>query len=334
MNSEEESMKHTVPNRVGAVVSSWPFAVFIIALAISVTALLAMVLWLPTSATGLGAFAVDFKIWCFGYDPATGELEWGYVFVMLANPLILSGFVYLVWSDDIRKASRTSRFRLVLTSVAGAFTACCLAVGLLVSGPDTIEQTELPFPAERLRTAISAPDFKLLDQNEEPITLKSLEGRVVLLTAIYTTCHSACPMIVIQARRAMDSLPPELRKQVTVVAVTLDPENDTPERLRIAAKAHQLPYPEWQLLTGEPEDVNVILDRYSFSRMRNTKTGEIDHANMFVLIDKKGRIAYRLNLGDRHANWLSTALKLLTEEGSRRFSHRPDSSAIGIAQSR
>lgn len=307
--------KNKIPRQVGTLVSSWPFAAFIISLALAVTAFLVGMLLLPTSATGLGAVATDFKIWCFGYDPATGRLEWGYVVVMLANPLILAAFVYLVWSDDLRQAYRTRRSSLLATASAGLMAACLLAGGLLVSGPTEIDQTELPFPAERLRTSIEPAPFELIDQNGDKLTLESLEGRVVMLTAIYTSCHTACPMIVIQARRALASLPAELREEVTVVAITLDPENDTPKQLKAAAASHQLAYPEWRLLTGEPELVNQVLDGFSFSRKKNEATGEIDHANMFVLIDRKGEIAYRLNLGDRHANWLSTALKVLAEEG-------------------
>ena len=308
--------KSTIPRRISELVSSWPFAAFIISLALAVTAFLVIVLMLPASATGLGAFATDFKMWCFGFDPATGQLEWGYVFVMLANPLILAGFVYLVWSRDLQKAYREQRSRFVATATAGVVAACLLGAGLLLAGPTEIEQTELPFPAERLRTAIDPPDFELIDQQGDALTLESLEGRVVMVTAIYTSCHTACPMIVVQARRALATLPPELRDEVSVVAITLDPENDTPPKLKAAARSHQLDYPEWRLLTGDPERVNTVLDRFSFSRKRNAETGEIDHANMFVLVDKDGKIAYRLNLGKRHENWLATALRVLAEDGS------------------
>ncbi|MGM0559182.1 MAG: SCO family protein [Myxococcota bacterium] len=321
MNTKE----NTIPRRIGELVSSWRFAAFLIALALTVTAFLVIVLILPASATGLGAFATDFKMWCFGFDPATGRLEWGYVYVMLANPLILAGFVYLVWSRDLQRAYRSQRSTLVATATAGVMAACLLAAGLLVAGPNEIEQTELPFPAERLRTAIEPPAFELVDQNGDRLTLESLEGRVVMVTAIYTSCHTACPKIVIQARRALASLPPELRDEVTVVAITLDPENDTPPKLKAAARSHQLAYPEWRLLTGDPDRVNTVLDRFSFSRKLNDETGEIDHANMFVLVDKGGKIAYRLNLGERHENWLSTALRVLAEDGSGGLAERAES---------
>jgi protein SCO1/2 len=121
-------------------------------------------------------------------------------------------------------------------------------------------------------------------------------------------------MIMIQARKATNALPPELRDEVTIVAVTLDPENDTPERLKEAAKAHQVEAPLWRLVTGEPDTVNEVLDKMSVSRRTDPETGEISHSNLFALIDRDGKIAYRLTLGDRHDTWLETALRQLVHE--------------------
>ncbi len=40
----------------------------------------------------------------------------------------------------------------------------------------------------------------------------------------------------------------------------------------------------------------------------------IDHANLFLLVDRAGRIAYRLTLGERQQRWLTSALEFLLRE--------------------
>jgi len=40
----------------------------------------------------------------------------------------------------------------------------------------------------------------------------------------------------------------------------------------------------------------------------------IDHANLFLLLDRNGKVAYRLGLGDRQERWLASALRILLQE--------------------
>jgi cytochrome oxidase Cu insertion factor (SCO1/SenC/PrrC family) len=50
------------------------------------------------------------------------------------------------------------------------------------------------------------------------------------------------------------------------------------------------------------------------ARERNPQTGMIDHANLFIVLDRKGTIAYRFTLGEHQEHWLARALQLLTRE--------------------
>jgi protein SCO1 len=61
--------------------------------------------------------------------------------------------------------------------------------------------------------------------------------------------------------------------------------------------------------------VNRVLDQLEIARVREEKTGRIDHSNIFFLIDRRGKIAYRLGLGDRHEAWLVEGLESLLGEG-------------------
>ena len=95
----------------------------------------------------------------------------------------------------------------------------------------------------------------------------------------------------------------------------MDPKRDRPEVLAELAEAQGLAAPTWQLLTGEPDTVETVLDHMGLMRALDPETGLIDHANLFLVIDREGRVAYTFALGDLQEKWLIEALHLLVAEG-------------------
>lgn len=119
-----------------------------------------------------------------------------------------------------------------------------------------------------------------------------------------------------QAKAAVAALTVEEQAEVSVVGVTLDAENDTPQRLSAMAEGQQVAAPRFRLATGDPKAVEALLDRLDVSRTRDPATGVIDHSNLFFVVDRRGRIAYRLTIGDRQQEWLAAALRGLVAEPS------------------
>src|SRR5574338_591579 len=64
--------------------------------------LLVALLALPAGGSGLGAFAEDFRVWCFGYDPATGRLSAPLVLAMTTPPLLLAAAIAWLWQEPLR----------------------------------------------------------------------------------------------------------------------------------------------------------------------------------------------------------------------------------------
>jgi cytochrome oxidase Cu insertion factor (SCO1/SenC/PrrC family) len=98
------------------------------------------------------------------------------------------------------------------------------------------------------------------------------------------------------------------------VAVTLDPAHDTPEVLAELGRMHGLAPPLYHLVTGEPARVERVLDQMEVARQRDPQTGVIDHANVVMLLDRSGQVAYRFSVGERQQRWLASALQLLLRE--------------------
>ncbi len=172
----------------------------------------------------------------------------------------------------------------------------------------------LEFPADSLRTAEPPPVIELTNQLGEPFSLQATQGEVVMITAVYASCPHTCPAIIQQAKQVAYQLSEEQRQDLRILGITMDPENDSPEVLAELAEMHGLKAPLFEFLTGDPDEVNALLDQFGILRERNLETGIIDHVNIYFLLDRQGKIAYRLTLGEQQARWLESALTVLLEE--------------------
>jgi protein SCO1/2 len=94
------------------------------------------------------------------------------------------------------------------------------------------------------------PDVKLVRDDGKSVTLKQElgDGRPVVMNFIYTTCTSICPLSS-QTFADLQALLGAGRSKVHLVSISIDPEEDTPQRLREYAQKFGAG-PEWQHYTG------------------------------------------------------------------------------------
>jgi protein SCO1 len=113
------------------------------------------------------------------------------------------------------------------------------------------------------------PKVVLVDRDGRRVPMSEVVPRdaPVALTFIFTRCPSVCPML----SRTLARLRKGMRgkaEAVRVVSITIDPENDTPEKLRAYA-AHYEATAGWQFYTGEPEQIDAVLQAFdAFSQVR------------------------------------------------------------------
>jgi cytochrome oxidase Cu insertion factor (SCO1/SenC/PrrC family) len=96
------------------------------------------------------------------------------------------------------------------------------------------------------------PDFTLTDQSGQQVSMADQRGKLVLLTFLYTNCPDVCPLITQNLNQALQMLGPQ-RDDVRVLAVSVDPEGDTPKAVDSYAKAHHL-LPEFHYLIAGRAD--------------------------------------------------------------------------------
>lgn len=73
----------------------------------------------------------------------------------------------------------------------------------------------------------AAPPLALRNYTGRPVNLSAFRGKAVLVTFVYTHCLDVCPLIVSKLAAAQRQLGQEARR-LQIIAVTVDPKNDTP----------------------------------------------------------------------------------------------------------
>lgn len=302
--------------RLAEFLSSGRFAAFALFVLLFYTGFIALMAFSPPVGGAWAAYVEEFRLRCFQLDPGSGVMKTSAIVLMLTEPLPLAALFFFLWRRPLGVLWRERRRALVPPAGAALLLVGLIAISLLGFGPVRVAVVpeELPFPADRLRSALPVPEFALVNQDGETIRLADFHGRVVLLTAVYATCTTTCPMLLGNIREVLTGLEPAEREQLAVVAFSLNPEADTRELRAATARIYGLAGTPFHFVNGLPAEVNDVLDELNVTRVRDEATGQIMHSNLFFLIDREGRIAYRLSLSQREQSWLQAALQVLLAE--------------------
>ncbi|MGB0369347.1 MAG: SCO family protein [Flavobacteriales bacterium] len=146
-------------------------------------------------------------------------------------------------------------------------------------------------------------------EENETIVLEDLRGNVLVVVMIYTTCKAACPRLVADMRNIHDKVE---ESSVRYILVSIDPENDTPERLKAFAIENQMDGEEWTFLQGTVDDVrefsNVLAVKY-----KQISPLDFSHSNIISAFDESGVLRHQQEgLGVDNAA-LVAELKKMTE---------------------
>ena len=157
--------------------------------------------------------------------------------------------------------------------------------------PAAANKAKPPEPASVAQTdgnasaAMSSPaqryfsDVELIDQDGRKLRFYSdvLKNKVVVINAFFTTCTSVCPPMNRNFERMQEALGDRLGKDVFLVSISVDPETDTPARLKEYGRRFHA-RPGWLFLTGKKENVDWAL--YKVGQYVETKD---DHTNIFII---------------------------------------------------
>lgn len=152
---------------------------------------------------------------------------------------------------------------------------------------------------------------KWTNQNNEEIQLKALQGNVLVMVMIYTSCKTACPRLVADMRGIEEQIPADKKDEVTLVFVSIDPETDTPQRLKEFARENQMDSEKWVFLRGSEADTREFSAVLAVNYKRISPM-DFSHSNIISVFDRKGELAYQQEgLGINNAETVSKIMELV-----------------------
>lgn len=129
-------------------------------------------------------------------------------------------------------------------------------------------------------------------QDSTEIELKELKGDVVVMVMIYTSCKAACPRLVADMRGIEEQIPETKKGKVKFVMVSIDPETDTPERLKEFSIENKMESDQWVFLTGSESDTREFAAVLAVN-YKQISPMDFSHSNIISVFDQKGELAHQ-----------------------------------------
>lgn len=181
-------------------------------------------------------------------------------------------------------------FQLLLLLLAAALSGC------------SDQRAEPPAPKGGdfvLRSAVGTVDSK------------ALRGKVLLIYFGYTHCPDVCPASL-AAAQALNTLSADERAKVRLIMVSVDPERDTPERLKeYTAYFH----PEMIGVTGSVEEIAAVAQSFGAGYIRRPTQPDgrytVDHTMRTYVVAPDGKLSVALEPDATAQKYLETVRGLL-----------------------
>jgi protein SCO1 len=142
------------------------------------------------------------------------------------------------------------------------------------------------------------PNTTVMTQRGKPVKFYDdlVKGKIVIISFIYTSCTDICPLTTARVAQLEEKLGDMVGREIFFISMTVDPEHDTPERLKEYSERFGAG-PGWSFVTGKPADIRAI--NYKFGDrsailsehrnevvMGNDTTGEWQKDSVFGDIDR------------------------------------------------
>lgn len=148
-------------------------------------------------------------------------------------------------------------------------------------------------------------------EEDEVIELKELQGKTLVMVMIYTTCKAACPRLMADMRNIESQIPENKLNNLQFVLVSIDPETDTPKRLKEFAIENEMDGNQWTFLQGTKSGVrefaNVLAVKY-----KEISPMDFSHSNIISVFNAGGELIHQQEgLGVDNKETVSKILELI-----------------------
>lgn len=176
----------------------------------------------------------------------------------------------------------------ILVVIAGLLAALVLGLAFFWMP----EMPERPLP----KAAMAAGGDFTLESASGPVSLKDYRGKLVLVYFGYTFCPDICPTSLASTAEGLKQLKPEEAARVAMIFISVDPERDTPPRLKEYAEFF---HPSLVGVTGTPENLAEIAKRYGvfYARQKVETAGGgyvVDHSADTYVVGPNGQLVGKI----------------------------------------
>ena len=144
---------------------------------------------------------------------------------------------------------------------------------------------------------LTKKSYNLINQEgEEVVFPEIIKGQITVMGFIFTHCPDICPMTTHNMYLTEKELKKNVIEDVKFVALSFDPERDSPEVLKKFAEVRELDFNSWTLLTGEKNTVNELIKRFDVKAIKTDERTDEEgipeysmmHTDRISLIDENG----------------------------------------------
>lgn len=130
------------------------------------------------------------------------------------------------------------------------------------------------------------------NQDGKNMEMKDMKGKVLVMVMIYTSCKSACPRLVADMRNIESRFPENIKKNVKLVLVSIDPEVDTPERLKAFSIENKMDGDQWVFLRSTEENTREFAAVLAVN-YKKISPMDFSHSNIISVFNSEGELTYQ-----------------------------------------
>ena len=193
-----------------------------------------------------------------------------------------------------------------------AFTLVLCFAGLLsrpVAAEDVRYDPEHALLLSQQAVGRTIADYELLDEYGATVKLRGdYDGRPLVISMIFTSCHHVCPAITKQLADAVDAAREALGDDsFDVVTIGFDTANDTPQAMAAFARRQGIDTENWRFLSADSETIRALSDDLGSCFLLRPRG--FDHVNQASIIDRDGVLYSQVYGVSFELPWLVEPLK-------------------------
>ncbi len=214
---------------------------------------------------------------------------------------------------------------MIVTPYRSIMKRLLLPVLLLFCLPVTAQQSpsasSLELPADpAMEGSVYDLESTWRDQRGREFPIADLKGKVRVVAMGYTSCQYACPRIIADLKRVEMELQGREADTdyLSISFISIDPETDTPKRLKKLEADYRFDPKRWLLLTGDDDGVLELAVALGM-KYRKTTALDFAHSNIITVLAPDGRILYQSSaIGEdisKMVNEIRQAVAAMEEKG-------------------